>query len=371
MTDPSSLPYPPVASELVTVERISPRSASWGALLALCVILVSPVGGWAAAPPAQAAPSFESHWQDGRAELDGYRYTVTRYGQPRGGTAVMVFVTEPFSESKRVKVDDPSANPADTFEALKLNFIRDFQTGIYDYNTMVSLFVRSRDFSPVKISFSGAEWCGHVYEEMLFTPKDIADRYTSYFEDESRESRLDLRGKGLSGNGIAEEELFVRLRNLRGEWMRPGERVPVPILASSFYRRLAHRQMAWEAGTIERSTRTESITVPAGTFMANVYTVTIADARQGRFWIEQAYPHRIVRWEWKPVARVTGRSPGHWTPGEALDSGELTGSTRLPYWQLHNPGDERYLKELGLTAGPGGATAPTPSATGAKTKERK
>jgi 4-aminobutyrate aminotransferase-like enzyme len=46
---------------------------------------------------------FESHWQDGKAELDGYRYTVTRYGHARAGTAVMVYVTEPFSEAKRVK----------------------------------------------------------------------------------------------------------------------------------------------------------------------------------------------------------------------------------------------------------------------------
>src|SRR6185295_3327862 len=40
--------------------------------------------------------AFESHWQDGKAELDGYRYTVTRYGHARAGTAVMVYVTEPF-----------------------------------------------------------------------------------------------------------------------------------------------------------------------------------------------------------------------------------------------------------------------------------
>ena len=82
------------------------------------------------APASPKTPTFEAHWQDGRAELDGYQYTVTRYGQARRGTAIMVFVTEPFSQSKRVKVDDPAANPSATFEALKLNFIRDFQTGI-------------------------------------------------------------------------------------------------------------------------------------------------------------------------------------------------------------------------------------------------
>ena len=57
--------------------------------------LAAVVASTAVATTAGAAPTFESHWQDGKAELDGYRYNVTRYGQPRHGTAVMVFVTEP------------------------------------------------------------------------------------------------------------------------------------------------------------------------------------------------------------------------------------------------------------------------------------
>lgn len=326
------------------------------AFVAVAVVFVPPM--FAPAAPAPAAPTFESHWQDGKAELDGYRYTVTRYGQPRRGTAVMVFVTEPFSEAKRVKVDDPAANPKDTFEALKLNFIRDFQTGIYDYNTMTSLFVRSRDFSPSKISFSSAEWCGHVYEEMLFGPRDIADHYSSYFEDESRQSRLDLMVKGMTTKGMAEEELFVLLRGLRSEWLKPGEKRSVPLLAAAFYRRLAHSPFSWNEAVIERSRAPQSVTVPAGTFEASVYTVSVLGARDGKFWIERAYPHRIVRWEWTPAAGRVGGKRGHWSPGEALDAGELTGSTRLPYWRLHNLGDEKYLKELGLIAGVGGAVAP-------------
>ena len=326
------------------------RARSRGARLAfLAAVMAATVG---------AAPTFESHWQDGKAELDGYRYSVTRYGQLRQGTAVMVFVTEPFSEAKRVKVDNPAANPKDTFEALKLNFVRDFQTGIYDYNTMTSVFVRSRDFSPAKISFSSAEWCGHVYEEMLFGPREIADRYTSYFEDESADRRLNLTVKATGTKGMAEEELFVLLRDLRAEWLKPGEKRTVPFLASAFYRRLAHSPMLWNEAVIERSRGAGSVRVPAGTFETSVYTVSVAGVRDGKFWIEQAYPHRIIRWEWTPAAKRTGGEGGHWSPGEALDSGELTGSARLSYWRLHNLGDEKYLKDLGLTAGPGGATVP-------------
>jgi len=308
-------------------------------------------------PPAAAAPTFESIWQDGRAELDGYRYTVTRYGQLRHGTAVMVFVTEPFSKAKHVKVDDPKKNPKDTFEALKLNFIRDFQTGIYDYNTMMSLYTRSRDFSPVKIAFSCDEWCGQVYEEMNVEGPQINDRYASYFEDESATAQLKLQQ-----NGLTEEELLIRLRDLRGAWLKPGERRTVPFLPSAFLRRLTHRrELGWEEATIERVRDVQAVGTPAGTFETTPYLVRVKNGPGAVYWIEQAYPHRVVRWQWSPSptsAHSKTASVG-WSPAEGLDGGELTGSARLKYWEIHRVGDETYLAQLGLVTGPGGAQAPS------------
>ena len=128
------------------------------------------------------AEDFDSYWRDGKAELDGYHLKVSRYGEPRTGQGVMVFVTEPFSRSKFVKLDNPTANPSDLVDVLKLNMVRDFQTGIYDYNTMVSVFSDVSDFKQVKIRFSSAEWCGNVYEELLFTKKRMEEKYFSYFE---------------------------------------------------------------------------------------------------------------------------------------------------------------------------------------------
>jgi len=321
--------------------------AGRGRSAAFAVLLLAAAPGAGVVP---ATPTFESHWQDGRAELEGYRYHVIRYGEERRGTAVMIFVTEPFSEAKRVKVDDPRKNPKDTFEALKLNFVRDFQTGIYDYNTMTSLFVRSRDFAPAKIAFSSAEWCGQVYEEMLYERFHLADRYSSYFEDESQTERLTLQP-----NGLAEEELFVRLRDLRGDWLRPGEMRTFPFLPAAFYRRLTHRPLQWTQATLERGRNLEAVTVPAGRFEATRYTVRVKDGRQGSVWIERAYPHRVIRWEWTSSAAPSGHG---WSPQEGLDSGELTGSARLRYWELHNPGDEKYLARIGLVPAPGGAQAP-------------
>ena len=285
-----------------------------------------------------ATPTFESHWQDGKAELAGHRYHVTRYGEPRSGRAVMITVTEPFRASKRVKADDPNANPNDTFEALKVNLVRDFQTGIYDYNTMISAFCRSRDFSPVKISFSAAEWCGHVYEEIAFEPHRTTDLVRSYFEDESASRSLQWR-KG----GVGEDFLFVLLRDLRGDFLKRGESRKFPFLPSPFTSRLTHRPVRWTTATAERSATSERVTVPAGTFDADVTTVRVADGREGRFWIERAYPHRVLKWAWTPPNAGASRMGA-----DGADGGELAGSKRLPYWQLHANGDERYLRELGL-----------------------
>lgn len=155
---------------------------------------------------------------DGCAELCGYRWHGTRYGQERSGEAVAIFVTEPFSEARHVKVDKPDEDPGDVVPAMKLNLIRDFQTGIYDYNTMVSCFVRASDFSPMKLTYSSAEWCGHLYEELDLGVSATRLSTRSYFEGQSGERSLASKSDGLVG-----EQLFIWLRGLRGAPLAAGE----------------------------------------------------------------------------------------------------------------------------------------------------
>lgn len=273
------------------------------------------------------AQEFETWWFDGKAELSGYELTVSRYGQARAGEAVLIYVTEPFSESKRTKLDRPARAPeGDEVSALKLNLVRDFQTGIYDYNTMVSSFVRTDDLSPLKTSFSSAEWCGHVFQSIEFRDGGIESRIDSYFEDESGEDVLPTRP-----DGVPEDHLFVLLRGLRGAFLEPGESRDLPILTGVFQNRVAHEPLRWTEGTIGRRAAIETVEVPAGTFATTVYDVDAGDGRTGVFWIEDAWPHRIVAWELAPDARAA-----------------LTGSARLPYWSLHDNGDEGYRAQIGL-----------------------
>lgn len=274
------------------------------------------------------AQDFWKHWGDGRAELSSYRLTQPRYGGPRSGTAVLVFVTEDFSDSARVKAD-PGQHPAsDLYPVLKLNAVRDFQTGIYDYNVMTSVFARVADGFPVaKVSFSSQEWCGHVYHQLLPRPGEIESVSHSYFDGEADMTRRFAMPPG----AVLEDALPILLRGLVMSYLGPGESNRVSLLPSLLRARLAHEPLDWESATISRSAKEETVAVPAGRFQTTRYTVAIEGVATLTYQLEAAYPHRVVRY--------------------STDKGEemaLLGSRRLAYWKLNGPGGETYLRELKL-----------------------
>jgi len=281
----------------------------------------------AAAHPA-VAQDFWKHWGDGRAELNGYRLTQPRYGASRTGSAVLVFVTEDFSDSLRVKAD-PGKHPAsDVYPVMKVNFIRSFQTGIYDYNTMTSTFARVAAGWPVaKVSFSSQEWCGHVWHQILPAPGAIAGIFHSYFDGEAD-------GKDalpLPEGGVFEDALPILLRGWNGGYLKPGESRTVPLLGSLFASRLAHKSLGWHQATISRAAAPGQVKVPAGSFAAVVYTVAVEGGVKTTYAFEAAPPYRLLR--------------------RSSDAGEdavLLGSSRQPYWQENGPGGEKFLAELGL-----------------------
>lgn len=275
-----------------------------------------------------AAEDFWKHWGDGRAELNGYRLELKRYGAARSGSAVLIYVTEEFSDSLRVKAD-PGRHPAsDVFPVLKLNSIQAFQTGIYDYNLMTSVFARLADGWPLaKVSFSSQEWCGHVYHQLLPRGTSLTNTWHSYFDGEA-DGHDELP---LPADGWFADALPITLRGLRGAPLKPGQKRALALLPSLTSARLEHKALAWSQATLERATMPRSTRVPAGVFKVDVYTLAVAGGATWTYEIESAWPHRLVRWS-----------------NDAGERAELLKSTRLPYWQLNAPGGERHLKELGL-----------------------
>jgi hypothetical protein len=279
-------------------------------------------------PTDARAEDFWKYWGDGKAELAGYRLTQPRYGARRSGTAVLIFVTEEMSDSLRVKADPGKHPAADVYPVMKLNEVRDFQTGIYDYNVMTSVFARVLPGWPVaKVSFSSQEWCGHVYHQLLPRAEAVAGVSHSYFDGEADGSET----LPFPRDGVYEDALPILLRGWGMFYLKPGESRLVPFLPSLLAARLAHKPLAWGKAMVRRAPETSSLTAPAGRFEVNVWTVALEGGATTTFAFEARPPYRLVK--------------------RAKDDGEellLLRSTRLAYWKLNGPGGEKHLKELGL-----------------------
>ncbi len=282
------------------------------------LILAAPVNG----------QDFWAHWGDGKAEVNGYRLTQPRYGAKRSGTAVYVFVTEDFSDSLRVKADKGGHPEGDVKPVMKLNVVRDFSTGIYDYNVMTSTFLRTKPGWPVsKVSFSSQEWCGHVWHQIVLREGRVDSVSHSYFDGEADGAET----LEMPADGVFEDALPVILRGWNGAFVAEGESRTVPFLPSLLHARLTHTPLEWTTARISRASETESVSGPSGRFEVSMLTVDVEGGRTLTFAIEARPPYRVVR--------QTGPD------GEEL---ALLGSARLAYWKLNTPGAESYLEQIGL-----------------------
>ena len=302
--------------------------------LAFDAASVSSAAGDARVAPLSTEQSnaFWSHWGDGRAELSGYRLMQPRYGAARPGTAVLIFVTEDFSDSARVKAD-PGKHPAsDVYPVMKLNAVRDFQTGIYDYNVMTSVFARVAAGWPVaKVSFSSQEWCGHVWHQLLPRGGSVAGISHSYFDGEADGTEK----LALPEDGVMEDALPILVREPAGAFVPAGGSKTVPFLPSLLRSRLEHKPLAWGKATISLEAEPRSVAVPAGRFEVRRWTLAPVGAPVITYDVEIAPPHRLIAWA-----------------GADGEKAELLGSDRLAYWQMNGPGGEQALKNLGLPSPP-------------------
>jgi hypothetical protein len=287
-----------------------------------------------AAVPTPYDDAFWKIWGDGQAELSGYDLTYPRYGKPRAGVAVTIFVTEPFSASLRVKADDGKHPASDVFPVMKLNLVHDFQTGIYDYNEMTSSFLSLAAPSPgtlTKITFSSQEWCGSTFIQALFDPGRLRTTLHSYFDGEADQQNT----LPAPDDGVSEDQLFFWARGMARPFLTPGQSVSVPLLPSLQASRHSHTPLAWTRARLSRASALQEISVPAGRFRTDVYKCEIEKGPTLSFFVDPALPRRIVKWQ-----SSTGESAG------------LLASARLKYWQLNQPGGEAFLKQLGLSPRP-------------------
>jgi hypothetical protein len=273
--------------------------------------------GTRAAAPEHVSPvpeGFWDHWGDGRAEISGYALVQPRYGSLRRGEAVLVFVTEDFTRATRVKSD---GGHGDEYPVLKLNDVRTFQTGIYDYRTMTSAFVALDGSHPPGIAHDQIVVSGEQYERTLH----------SYFDGEADR----VERERIPAGGVFEDSLPVYVRGLAGTLAPPGKEVAIRLLPSRLHDRIAHVDPIWRDATLQRGNPYD-VTVPAGTFAVVDWTLSVGD-RSAVWAVEEAAPHRIIRWSTSEGERAV-----------------LTGSVREPYWEQAGVRFEARREALGLPA---------------------
>ncbi|MFT5256237.1 MAG: hypothetical protein ACI9RL_001593 [Candidatus Paceibacteria bacterium] len=218
--------------------------------------------------------AFKKYWYQGTAEITSYKLTQSRYGELREGTAVTIFVTEDFIPEKQVKADGQKAS---NIGVLKLNKTKHFNTGIYPYNIMTSIFNPVKtDNHALKISHSIQEWCGQTY--MQLNNRDAFEiTGHSYFEREGDESIL------LSKTWM-EDELFNIIR------IKP-EALPIgiiQILPAFETLRLTHKDI--KAYTAVASLEKKG--------QKTVFTLAYKDAaRRLKIDFTTKFPHTIEKWE--------------------------------------------------------------------------
>lgn len=235
-------------------------------------------------------PGFGDYWYQGKAEISTYTLFQQRYGEEVEGEAVLIYVTEDFSASRLVKVDQADPSNKDHLKVMKLNALRDFQTGVYPYHTMVSVFSPVYDLKPaLKVTSSVMEWCG-----MAFTSLKQAggEQYhielQSYFEKEAGFSATLL--------GMPEDDLWLRLRLMRSpEDMPTGEVLLIPSLLRQ---RFTHKEpapekarLAWEKGLPEYllGLGYDELLIFAVHYLESGATL--------RVFLEPNFPFRIRAWE--------------------------------------------------------------------------
>ena len=200
-----------------------------------------------------------------------------------------------------------------------------FQTGIYPYSVMTSVFsptdrLKEReDFAPVKIAFSAQEWCGHVYSKLHPENGRLRQVIYSYFASEGERKSSTKTPK----NTLYEDALWIQLRELDGPFA-DGKSWRGHLVPSVWRTRKRHRKVVAVPATIHRTLATWS-GKPVTRFIVKTASFSLSVD------VETVAPRRILHWK-----------------GSDGEEATLLKTTRLPYWRLYKIGDQAYLSKLGL-----------------------
>ncbi|KAA3641206.1 MAG: septum formation inhibitor Maf [Bacteroidetes bacterium] len=265
---------------------------------------------------------FKQYWYSGDAEITSFQLEQVRYGEIHSGKAVMVYVTEPFSKTKQVKVDNQGKGDV---SVMKLNSTKKFNTGIYPYSMMTSTFVPVKEKNPqaLKVTTTSQEWCGHTFTQLNNRKGRFQIESRSYFESEGDQD-ITLE------KTIIEDELWTQIR------LNP-EKLPVgdhKVLPSFFYLRLRHKPLKSYQAII----RKQFIEHNRIAYEINYPGLN----RELKIVFSDSFPFEILEWQetyksgWGPNAKTM------------TTKASRIKTIKTDYWTKHSNEDLPLRDELGL-----------------------
>lgn len=293
----------------------------WTRFTALIALL-----GTGAASPLWSVPA--------EAEISSYKTVQPRYGEPRVGETVLVYVSEDLNRDTRIKVEDyAKTQPGQRLRVLKLNRSLHFSTGIYDYAVMTSVFSALQPgfcdgiLCPAKISITVSEWCGNFYEQILPDSGGAKRIMHSYFEAEGDTEDY----MAAPSPNLYEDALPILIREFDGEFIPVGQRREYNILPSLWESRMTHRPLAFEKGSVQKAV--DRLPIHGGKSLSVYKWTWHVGSRVVTYWTEKDSPHYIVRWS-----------------SSSGESGERIKTIHIPYWEHNKNVDSHLRQELGLSA---------------------
>ncbi|GHB51750.1 hypothetical protein [Persicitalea jodogahamensis] len=273
-----------------------------------------------------APQNFRDYWYNGQAEISRYKLDQVQYGAINPGEAVLIFVTEDFRTDKQVKLESDAKDKATS--VLKLNSIRRFVTGIYDYSLYSSVFtpINTKKYErSQKVTMSSQDWCGQVYTQLNLDGGKYDVMKRSYFEKDATEDfKIDA--------AWLEDEIWTRLR-MDPQALPKGETSVIP---AAYAARIAGQKL-------EPQKAVGTLTDYAGDAFTGKslqqYSLNYPDAqRELRIIFDKAFPHAIAGWE------ETYPSRGKVLTTRAVKTEQI----RSDYWSHNSPGDTTLRNELGV-----------------------
>ncbi|MCB1324758.1 MAG: hypothetical protein H7A21_11220 [Spirochaetales bacterium] len=236
----------------------------------------------------------------GKAEVAVYHGRVQRYFEDRAAELVLISVTEPFNMEELVKNEAGAGTLV-----LKQNQVLSFQTGVYPYRQMNSLFWRAESGDFLKATMTSQEWCGQTFKEARPVADHLRLTYNSYWEGEANGSQRASLPQLRSGQlALLFDELPMAVRTAA---LARTDSIYIypPLMSSQVYRpdfevgRIARRPV-FNRATVRHETM--ALTVGARNYR-HVRATTVEWSDSGGTYRDTFYvdeddeDHRLLRWD--------------------------------------------------------------------------